>query len=263
MPKTAKSHFDKDIRRAQNLADHAQARVAIYDGEVLFKDDLFRSAWMFAVGAMDAYFCDAYGDLVARTLRAKAHQPNVDLQPHILKIELPVDTVLTAYDERENWRWRMAARKMIENDNVLSLDAVRKLFNPFCREEHRLATPKTIDAWIGSAGQAAKRVFGVDPVAYTALTGSAKNDARKAAKEHMEERFKSIIQRRHDCIHNCDRPRVKPQRQPAPAGVRLVIRDVAFLVQQCDQHFDREFRLYLKKPMGCDPITANKVLTGF
>ena len=54
--------------------------------------------------------------------------------------------------------------------------------------------------------------------------------ARVDAKEHLEERFGEIFQRRHDCIHNCDRPRVSPQRLVLGGTVLKVVQDIEFLV---------------------------------
>ena len=42
-----------------------------FDQEELLRDDLLRSAWMFSVGAMDAFFCDLYADLLASVLMSK------------------------------------------------------------------------------------------------------------------------------------------------------------------------------------------------
>ena len=60
-----------------------------------------------------------------------------------------------------------------------------------------------------------------------------------------QERFGRIIQRRHDCIHNCDRPRVAPQPLAHARVVLKVIQDVEFLVARCDEHITGEFRQFL------------------
>lgn len=72
---TAINHFNEDIQRAKELKNFADGLAA---GTI--KDDILRAAWMMGVGALDAYFCDAYGDLLARTFRAKKGQPNVQPQ---------------------------------------------------------------------------------------------------------------------------------------------------------------------------------------
>jgi hypothetical protein len=55
----------------------------------------------------------------------------------------------------------------------------------------------------------------------------------------MEEHFRGIFQRRHDCVHNCDRPRVKPQSLRNSGLVLLVVEGVEFLVRRCDEHHTR------------------------
>jgi hypothetical protein len=71
MSTTAKAHFDMDIDRASGLVRVASNLPVTKDAERRVRDDVLRSAWMFAVGAMDAYFCDAYVSLLARILRGK------------------------------------------------------------------------------------------------------------------------------------------------------------------------------------------------
>ncbi len=63
-----------------------------------------------------------------------------------------------------------------------------------------------------------------------------------------------IIQRRHDCIHNCDRPKMAPQPLVKGGTVIKVIEDVEFLVNRCDDHINVEFREFLRL-CGCpEPI---------
>jgi hypothetical protein len=49
---------------------------------------------MFAVGALDAYFCDAYTDLVAATIISKSRQTTIILPDWFLEIEFPVRAIL-------------------------------------------------------------------------------------------------------------------------------------------------------------------------
>ena len=62
---------------------------------------------MMAVGASDAYFCDAYADLIARTLQAKQLQPTVTIPDRLSKLKVPVIAVIRQAEG--GWRWRMAA----------------------------------------------------------------------------------------------------------------------------------------------------------
>lgn len=74
----------------------------------------------------------------------------------------------------------------------------------------------------------------------------------------MENRFREIFQRRHDCIHNCDRPRVKPQPLRSADVVLRVIEDVVFLVHRCDEHLNSEFRQFLLGT-GCPVAVVSQV----
>ena len=65
MPTTALAHFGEDVARARAIVAHADPLPAATPAEQMLRSDLLRSAWMFSVGALDAYFCDAYTDIVA------------------------------------------------------------------------------------------------------------------------------------------------------------------------------------------------------
>jgi hypothetical protein len=94
------------------------------------------------------------------------------------------------------------------------------------------------------------RLFGVTSTAYRAMAPKDQDAARKVAKQRLEDRFKTIIQRRHDCIHNCDRPWVRLQPLRAGEVVLKVIQDVEFLVRRCDEHINIEYRRFLSDA-GC------------
>jgi hypothetical protein len=126
MPATALQHFTHDIVRARAIVAHAQPLPHATPAEKLLRSDLLRSAWMFAVGALDAYFCDAYTDIIAATASSKSRQPAITLPEWVYEVKFPLRAILEEYDN-ENWRWRMAARKMMERENVISLKAVQNL----------------------------------------------------------------------------------------------------------------------------------------
>lgn len=255
MPTTPKAHFDEDIARALSLVLVANGLPAANSAECLIRDDVLRSAWMFAVGAMDAYFCDAYVSLLARTLRGKQLQPTVNLPPFVRSIKVPIGSILSSYTSRPNWRWRMAAREMMAKDNVLALDKIKKLFNPFFRDNQKLFGG-VVGAWMVSPGATA-HLFGITSAAYTKLpAGKPKSAARVAALTAMTDRLEKLIQRRHDCIHNCDRPKSLPQPVGQTGSVRNVIRDINFSVDCCDAHIDTEFGLFLDR-IGCNAVTKN------
>jgi hypothetical protein len=159
---TAKQHFDEDYARAMAMRDHA-------DGlpHGVLRDDLLRSAWMVGVGAGDAFFCDAYADLVSRTLRAKERQTNGVIPDRLNNLRVPVIAVISA---ASSWRWRMAARELIEKESVLSLKQIKDLLNVFCRKDHRLLSQQTIEGWV-LHGDAQQRHFSVSRATFLRLLG--------------------------------------------------------------------------------------------
>ncbi len=254
MPRTPLVHFRQDVGRARAIVAHAEPLPTSAPADQMLRSDLLRSAWMFAVGALDAYFCDAYTDLVAATIISKSRHPAMNLPEFFNRIEFPVRAILESYSRNTNWRWRMAAREMMARENVLKLEKIKQLLNGFCRDRHKLYGD-VIEDWI-SHPQSKKRLFGIDAAEYVVLGSADRDRARTRARKQMEKRFfeedspRSIIQRRHDCIHNCDRPRTAPQALNKSGTVIKVIEDVEFLVNRCDEHITEEFPLFLSTN-GC------------
>ena len=81
--------------------------------------------------------------------------------------------------------------------------------------------------------------------------------ARDAAIDQLEDRFRAIFQRRRDCIHNCDRPRVSPQPIDEVGTVQKAIQDIDVLVNRCDEHVTTEFRTFLND-VGCSITTITQ-----
>ena len=206
---------------------------------------------MFAVGALDAYYCDAYTDLIAATASSKSRQPSIILPDWVFEIKVPFRAVLEEY-KSTNWRWRMAARKLMERENVIAFSTIMTLFNKFFRDGHKFFHD-TLDEWI-SRPDARKRLFGISQVDYLGLPDHAKHQARKQANQQLHARFRGIFQRRHDCIHNCDRPKTSPQALDSSGTVVKVIEDIEFLVHRCDEHINAEFRQFLLG-IGCSSAT--------
>ena len=256
MPDTALNHFDQDIARAKRIVTHADGLPTANADDQLLRSDLLRSGWMFAVGALDAYFCDAYTDIVAATIIAKSRQDSITLPDFFYEIKFPVRAILETYTHNENWRWRMAARKMMVRETVLRLNAIQSLFNKFFRPRHKFFRD-LLDGWI-VAPDAKKRLFGITHSAYMVLAASDQVTAINDAWDQMQERYRNIFQRRHDCIHNCDRPKVSPQSLNRAGTVLKVIQDVEFLVPRCDQHIHSEFREFLGS-LGCTSATITQV----
>jgi hypothetical protein len=251
VPATALQHFNEDIARARAILDHADPLPRTSAAAQLLRSDLLRSVWMFAVGAMDAYFCDAYTDIVAATANSKSRQPAVTLPDWAYDIKVPIRAVLESYNNA-NWRWRMAARKMMERENVISLSVIQTLFNKFFRKGHRFFRD-LLDKWI-CRPDSKIRLFGVSRTDYLAMNDGNKHKARETAIDQFEDRYKAIFQRRHDCIHSCDRPRVSPQPLDKGGTVLKVIQDVEYLVHRCDEHINSEFREFLLG-IGCNAAT--------
>jgi hypothetical protein len=249
---TALLHFDEDIGRATALHAHAEPMAA-----GILRDDMLRAAWMMAVGACDAYFSDAYADLVSRTLQAKAIHPAMAIPDRMNNLKIPVIAVIGEGRTYGGWRWRMAARELIEDENVLSLKKIKELFNQFFPEGGKLMHTATIEPWILHR-DARVRHFGISKTAYRALAAGAKGSAKARALEKFQAGFGDIFQRRHDCIHNCDRPKVALQPISA-ATVEKRIEDVSFLVRRCHADLVAAFPLYLRR---CDVPGAVRARVG-
>jgi len=146
----------------------------------------------------------------------------------------------------------------MERENVLSLPAVQTLFNKFFRRGHRLFRDRMAD-WVVHP-DAKKRLFGITRAAFVGLAADQRGRAIEEGQDQMEERYAELFQRRHDCIHNCDRPRVSPQALPLSGTVFKVIQDAEFLVQRCDEHIKAEFREFL---FGIDCPPAIVAQTGY
>lgn len=112
VPATALNHFTQDLARARAVVAHADPLPLATPAQELLRSDLLRSTWMFAVGALDADFCDAYTDLVAATIISKSRRPSIVLPNWFQEIRFPVRAILEPYTRNLNWRWRMAALRL-------------------------------------------------------------------------------------------------------------------------------------------------------
>jgi hypothetical protein len=250
MTTTAYRHFGEDLTRARNLKAHADIQA-----EPL-KSDLYRSAWMLTVGALDAYFCDAFADILAKILLAKSYQSNIRLNDKINSISLPISTLLSTQNQRSNWKWRVAARGLVEKDNVLSIRKIKDLFNHIMDDSNKILSQDMAEDWLLNKG-AKQRLSGITAANYRRLNQTDKNKRKKAMVEKISKRFSRIIQRRHDCIHTCDRP--KHSLQPITAiDVEKTIEDINFLVSNLDPHINKNLRRHLLG-IGCSRTTVRRV----
>lgn len=199
--------------------------------------DIGRVSVSFGVGAMDAYLCDAFADTLARCLRSCRQNGHV-LPDGYKKLELPIGPLMTNYRARANWGLRMATRALMERDNLLRLSRLRELLNP--------ALPTGKKLW-GDLAQDfvdlnRKRIAGYRKGEYAALTGKAKAEGPKTVTHQVMTRMGEIVQRRHDVVHNCDRPKIA--KQPMTLGqAKAMLADVHDFVKILDQHLDTH-RLY-------------------
>lgn len=251
MPATALSHFQQDIQRSKELKVHADTL-----GDSVLKDDVYRSSWMMAVGALDAYFCDAFADVLSKILNAKNKDDSVKLTDRIKSLKLPISSLLQFSSSNTSWKWRNAARELIEKDNVLSLKKVKELFNHIMDEQNKILSKDMMEYWLLNKS-AKHRLMGISATEYKCLSQGEKNKKKKAMQDKLGNRYEKIIQRRHDCIHNCDRPKVSPQ-QISAIELEKVIEDIEFLVLSLNQHIDRNIRRHLIS-MGCSKTLVRRV----
>lgn len=244
MPTTAYKHFEEDLSRASGLVNHAEWLASGTVVDELLRSDVLRSGIMFAAGALDAYLCDAYSWVVGGTLIAKDRERLVPLPKKLLEISLPVTAYLEHYQTRDRWRWRMAARRMMDERNMLNLGAVESAFKPFLPVNKKIFHDVITD-WV-TVANAKDRIFGIAPAVFAAMTLQQKNGRRQDFIDAMRHRFDDVIfQRRHDCIHNCDRPKVSPQALASAGTVQNIIRDVRFFGEQFDAHLNQYFPVFL------------------
>lgn len=233
MPSTPRSHFDDDISRAWAL--HGLAVATEHTNSAL-AEDTGRVAIAFGVGAMDAYLCDAFTDTLARCLK-QCRREKQALPNGYKKLELPIGPLMTDYPQRVNWGLRMAARALMERDNLLRLSRLRDLFNP--------ALPKGQKLWDDVAQNYVhldrRRLTGIKRDDYAALTGDAKAKAPKKAAAAVLLRIGEIVQRRNDIAHNCDRPKTAKQPLTLPSAKKMLV-DVRDFVTILDDHLETHRR---------------------
>lgn len=247
-------HFFEDIERSENIYNHA---LTCTPG--ILKDDLLRCAWMLAVGATDAYFCDAFGDILARTLRAKQIEPTIELKDKIKNIKIPASSVIRI-SPSDGWKWRMVARDVIEKENILSIKKIKDIFNHFLSNNRGFIkqSSKSFDEWILHK-ESKFRMFGVYKSEYRNSTSTQRTNYKKKALDKFLSHYSEIFQRRHDCIHNCDRPKIKIQTNKIRDNyVNKVIYDLKFLVKRCNEELIVEFPKYLRR-CGFSSSTRNSV----
>lgn len=204
MPTTAKNHFDDDIARA--FALHAMAKALQDAGNTTqLPKDIRGSSVALAVGAMDAYFCDKYVDCLTTALQSYSARTWVGSFPSSFRQQLlPAGEVLDASRaHRPKWGIRMAAKAVMEKDNMYSLSRLDDIFNGILPVGQKL--------WLGIVPQLTalgRRRFTKYLTADLAtLAGKPLQDAQRAVVSSVKKRIGITVQFRHDWIHNCARPK--------------------------------------------------------
>jgi hypothetical protein len=87
-----------------------------------------------------------------------------------------------------------------------------------------------------------KRLAGIRKSDYAALTGQAKTDGPKKVSATVLKRMGEIVQRRHDVVHNCDRPKTAKQRLTLSMAKKMLT-DVEDFITILDDHLQAH-RLY-------------------
>lgn len=192
-------HFVDDVGRARAILDLAKRNDVKED----VKRDLRLSAIALAVGAMDAYFCDAYSDCLASVFQA-ANRNNPRLKEGVpeayCRVELPAGALLAkTHAKRPLWAIRIAAKKYMDKRNMLEVDFFSSALNPILPKEKQL--------WRSAMPEIMKRtnkdLTGVE----SKRADSLGINELKAAIGKMKKELKKLVQLRHNWIHNCGRRR--------------------------------------------------------
>jgi hypothetical protein len=235
MPITAKKHFDDDINRAWNIYKNAQQQLSAQGSDIKLCNDLMLSAVAMSVGAMDAYLCDAYVDCLSSALRAYAQGKWPGSFPGGYKKQLlPAGEVLnSARANRPLWSIRMAARKVMERENILSISKIDDLFNPI------LPTGKKLwhDFIASLIAHNRIRFTQHTQTTISSLKGKNLDDAKKKAVTTLKSRVAYIVQLRHDWIHNCSRPKSSITKLTKLKALSA-IRDIHTLIDELDKHIE-------------------------
>lgn len=233
MPTTAKNHFNNDINRAWAIFTNAQAVLA--SGNKSLADDLLLSAVAMSVGAMDAYLCDAFVDCLSTALRAYYQGTWPGSFPANYKHQmLPAGEVLnSARANRPLWSIRMAARKIMERENVLSISKVDDLFNPALPHGHKLwedFMPKLM-------AHNRKRFTKYTAKTWPSVAVAQKQKEMKKVIASFKKRISGIVQIRHDWIHNCGRPKSSINTLTKLQAL-AAIRDIQTFIDELDNYIN-------------------------
>lgn len=231
MTSTFRKHFEDDIGRVESLLELAAGSApAMRKGTRQL--DVRLGAVAMAVGAMDAYFCDAYVDCLTARLRSyKVH--GHELPVAYANRKLPTAALLRpVQSSRPNWALRMAAREVMERENVLDLESAKGLLNPVLPKGEKL-WPDSMEPLIRLDW---KRLTGTRWADYKKLQSDKdRAGARATAAGVMKKRLASTIQYRHEWIHNCGRPKETVMKL-SNGQARERVRDIREVISVVDDH---------------------------
>ena len=250
MPAEAFRYFSEDIGRARAIHAHATSLI-VPTVAPLLRDDLYRSAWMFAVAAFDAYLCDAFSYCLQHTLTLKSRHAGMVLPTSITNISnnLPSPRVRVH-------KFRDQCRAYMEKKSMQKMDIIGKQFANFT-SPRGFFEPSNLDRVIADPVSNA-RVWGANHRAYLSRNPLVPADAvamqaaRDLCSSHCEAYFQDLIQRRHDCIHNCDRPN-RVVRSITGVGVNKTLSDIETFIGEYDGWIARQFPVWLAQ-IGCPAV---------
>ena len=227
---TYRRHFNDDMDRVIAILDHANT----LSGVASLVRDLRLSAIAMAVGAMDAYFCDAYADCLTAVLQTYVRGDWRGILPDVYsKVRLPGGIILSVKQtKRPLWRIRMAAEGIMEKDNMLDVSRFAPSLNGILDPSDKLWHSIMPDI-----------VHKTSPD----FTGIHKNVIKPSANQidestgTMKKKLSQIIQLRHDWIHNCGRPKEAIESYYNTDGkVRRPIEWIRTLVCTVDDHLQNK-----------------------
>ncbi len=235
MANTPFAHFTEDITRSRSLLNHANSLERSRRSNRLVNDIRLASVAL-AVGSMDAYLCDKYSDSLACVLQAYVQNSwKGRLPAEYARKELPAGEVLsTARKVRPLWSIRMASKKIMEKNSMLSISRLDDYFNG------NLPTGKKI--WLdfipSLVAHNRKRLTKYASTDLVGISGGQLINRKKEAIAATKKRISSIIQRRHDWIHNCARPKNAIQ-QINNNSAENMIEDIETFVNDLDSYIEK------------------------
>lgn len=189
-----------------------------------------------SVGALDAYLCDAYIECLTSVLRAYFMGNWQGNLPAFYKKQLlPAGELLNnSRMMRPLWSIRMAARRVMEREDMLNISRLNDHFNPILPGGHKI----WVDFLPALLAHGRKRLTGPRSAAeIAAVVGHARTAATNRAIDAVKSRLAGIVQIRHDWAHNCGRPKVAIITYTHGEAASR-IRDVRDFIQDLDDHLE-------------------------